>query len=84
MQDIWGMQKWWWFGFISFKEIMRWQLPIRDMRFYMKIMDLLFQEKVIGYVDTISKEDFWIYGKSTSNESTYNYMNFFRAIICEE
>jgi hypothetical protein len=50
----------------------------------MKIMDLLFQEKVIGYVDTISKEDFWIYGKSTSNESTYNYMNFFRAIICEE
>lgn len=32
-------------------------------------MELLFKEKVIGVIDGLSKEDFWMYGKITLDEN---------------
>ena len=47
-------------------------------------MELLFHDKVIGYIDFLSKEDFWIYGKIFLNKNAQNYIDFFSAIVCEE
>lgn len=41
-------------------------------------MDLLFLGNVIGYIDILSKEDFWIYGKIRLNK-TVKTMQFFLA-----
>lgn len=46
-------------------------------------MELFFQEVVIGYIDSISKEGFWNYGIFTPNEDFKNYIDFFKAIVCE-
>lgn len=40
-------------------------------------MDLLFLGNVIGYIDILSKEDFWIYGKIRLNK-TVKTMQFFQ------
>lgn len=46
-------------------------------------MELLFQEIVIGYIDNMSKEGFWNYGEFIPNENFKNYIDFFKAIVCE-
>lgn len=47
-------------------------------------MELLFKEKVIGAIDSLSKEDFWTYGKITLNENAGSYTDFFSAVVCED
>lgn len=47
-------------------------------------MELLFKKNVIGYIDIIAKENSWIYGVFIQNHNFYNYVDFFKAIVCED
>lgn len=47
-------------------------------------MELLFKESVIGNIGIISRENNWVHGVFKQNNSFCNYVDLFKAIICED
>lgn len=47
-------------------------------------MELLFKKEVIGYIDVVFKENNWFWGVFTQNDNFYYYVDFFKALVCED
>lgn len=50
----------------------------------MYIVELLFKKNVIGYINKTDNENKWVYGVFTQNDNFYQYIDFFKAIVCED
>ena len=47
-------------------------------------MEVLFKNNVIGWIEIICKELYWVHGVFTANDDFYRYADFFKAIVCED
>ncbi len=47
-------------------------------------MDILFKEEVIGEIEYVYHEEYWIHGKFIPCKSYVKYKDFLDALVCEE
>lgn len=47
-------------------------------------MELLFKEEILGKIEDISEESFWMYGKFKAYDSYHKYKDFFEIMVSEE
>ncbi len=47
-------------------------------------MELLFKDNLIGYINNIYQEDYWVHGVFKPTDQFQAYKEFFKAIVCEE
>lgn len=47
-------------------------------------MQLLFINEILGEIEVVGKENFWITGEFTIYQNALKYKEFFSALVCED
>ena len=47
-------------------------------------MELLFKDNIVGYINDIYTEDYWIHRAFKETDKFKDYSEFFKGIVCED